>query len=1334
MVLFLLALAAGLAALRWDAWRQVDTAERERLTLQVQAIERNVVRQLDGAYAALQALRSEVESGAVPPAAQSREMQVLVDAMPGVRTLLAIDGQGRAVASNRGELIGRNFAERDYFLRARADNDRGTLHLSPPFISVLGVRAMSLTLSVQDAAGGFAGVVTATLDPSYFATAVGAGVYAADMWAAIGHEEGRAMLYEPPQAWPLDADLRRPGTMFSRHFDSGQPTSVLYGPTVVTGQDALMVLRSVRPPSLPLDRVLVLALARDRAAVHAAWKDTTRAYALLWLLMATLAALGLLALQRRRLAEEVTQARADRQRELDQQRVAMALRGADLGTWELDLAHDTHSVNARWLSMLGLPPEQPIDREGFFALVHPEDEPRLKETEAHHLAGEIPLIEAIFRMRHRDGRWIWVLDRGQVTERDPSGHPLRVAGTHLDVTERMQAQQALQDRERQLSDVADALPGPVCHIDRDGVVRFANAACALWLGHGPTSMVGRPASEALGALAAPYAAHIDAVRRGDPGLFEAVVPAAQGPLHALVTLVPDRAADGSVRGTYLVATDVTAPRLASDALRHSEARLRTLLDALATGVVVHDGETRIVDSNPAASQLLGLSRAQMQGKEAIDPDWHFIEDDGSPMALERYPVTQVMTSGHPVRTLVLGIVRPDRDNPVWVLVDALPLLDDAGAVSQVVVTFFDITALRGATERLRLLQAGIERLNDVVLITELAHTAGGEPRIAYANPAFERVTGYTLADVMGRNPNLLQGPGTDRAEAARLGSAVRERRPVHAELVNYTRDRRPYWIEIDIVPVPDASGRVTHMVAVQRDITERRETAERLQVARADLAATLAALPDLLFDVDSAGTVHAVHTQRPELLALPAEEIVGRHVTEIVPPEVHKVVMQAIAEAMAKGASGGQQYALALRGALHWFELSVARKPAASATEPRVIVLARDITARHRAEAERRELEAQLREAQRHEAIGTLASGIAHDFNNIVAGILGNVALARQDVGASHPVADSLAQIERAGLRARSLIRQILAFSRRESARNETVALHDVMRETLELLRATAPAGVRFDAHEHAAPVWVRGDPTQLQQVLMNLCVNAWQAVPEGGGRIEVGLERGDAEVRLWVEDNGVGMDEAVRARIFDPFFTTKAPGIGTGLGLAVVQGIVRSHGGRIEVTSRPGQGTLFEIFLPRADADAGTDSQAMATPQVASAPVPGRGQTVLYVDDDEIMRLVVQRMLERAGWRVIVCSGGDEAMNALAQHGSAIELLVSDMNMPDMSGLELCAGARRLRPALPTIISTGLVSEALRELAVAPGVSRVLAKEELFEQLVQVVAEVLEATPAAGG
>jgi nitrogen-specific signal transduction histidine kinase len=388
-----------------------------------------------------------------------------------------------------------------------------------------------------------------------------------------------------------------------------------------------------------------------------------------------------------------------------------------------------------------------------------------------------------------------------------------------------------------------------------------------------------------------------------------------------------------------------------------------------------------------------------------------------------------------------------------------------------------------------------------------------------------------------------------------------------------------------------------------------------------------------------------------------------------------------------------------------------------------IVVTFIDISERKAAEAERRLLEQQLREAQKMESIGTLAGGIAHDFNNILAAILGNAALACEDAGADAAVQSSLAQIQKAGLRARSLVQQILTFSRREPGALAVQPLRPVVEETLSLLRATLPAAVQLQAVLPAQTVAVRADATQLQQVLMNLVTNAWHALPAAGGRVEIGFDvvaDGHA-VHLWVRDNGCGMDEATVARVFDPFFTTKPVGRGTGLGLSVVHGIVRAHHGSIEVTSAPGSGSSFDVYLPTPE-----HADAAALPRVPGGSAPGHGEHVLLVDDDEVVLVMAERLLQRAGYRVTPVGSARAALQKLQAQPLDFDVVVTDFNMPESSGIELARRVAELRRGLPVVLSSGLVSEELREQARRAGVRAVMKKENSFEELAATVARVL--------
>lgn len=407
-----------------------------------------------------------------------------------------------------------------------------------------------------------------------------------------------------------------------------------------------------------------------------------------------------------------------------------------------------------------------------------------------------------------------------------------------------------------------------------------------------------------------------------------------------------------------------------------------------------------------------------------------------------------------------------------------------------------------------------------------------------------------------------------------------------------------------------------------------------------------------------------------------------------------------------------------------------------------------DVTTQKLAEHARDALESQLRESQKMEAMGTLAGGIAHDFNNILAAILGNVALARDDIDVDHPAAISLDEIGKAGERAKLLVQQILAFSRKQPQNFLDQPLQPIVEDTIRLLRATLPAGIAIDTYFEGQPVNVNADGTQIGQVLMNLCTNAWHAMARAGARIDAGtkasmgvrldsmqldeatadrfgLAPGGCFARLTVTDTGEGMDASTVGRIFEPFYTTKPVGQGTGLGLAVVHGIVKAHGGAIGVTSTPGAGSIFEVLLPASGAVAAPHASAEA-----GARVSGDGKRVMYIDDEAPMVFLVKRMLQKRGYTVSGFERPEEALAAIRLEPQGYDIVVSDFNMPHLSGLDVAREVRALNPALPMVVTSGYLTEELRVNAGAIGVRHLIYKPNTVEELCEAIARVL--TPSA--
>ena len=410
---------------------------------------------------------------------------------------------------------------------------------------------------------------------------------------------------------------------------------------------------------------------------------------------------------------------------------------------------------------------------------------------------------------------------------------------------------------------------------------------------------------------------------------------------------------------------------------------------------------------------------------------------------------------------------------------------------------------------------------------------------------------------------------------------------------------------------------------------------------------------------------------------------------------------------------------------------------------PIMRVVLRDITERRQAEVAHNLLEARFHESQKMEALGTFAGGVAHDFNNALAMIIGNVELARQDVGPGHAALASLEEIGKASRRAKDLVRQILTFSRHQKLERKATSLTPVVLESARLLRAGLPAKVSLNVDCRADTPAVLADAMQVSQILLNLCGNALHTVQdqERAGAIEICLQahaqreaRGDLRpgryACLTVRDNGAGMDEATRARIFEPFFTTKQVGEGTGLGLAVVYSIVQTHEATIEVESTPGQGSAFHIYFPAAEAHVPADTAQAAH----AAAIDGNGRHILYVDDEEGIILLMQRLLQRQGYRVSGYTDPREALAAARANAAQFDLVVTDYNMPHMSGLELAQALREIRADLPVVLTSGYLTEELRAKAPAAGIRELIYKPNTVDELCATVARFANAQSGNAG
>ncbi|MBE2216170.1 MAG: transporter substrate-binding domain-containing protein [Opitutaceae bacterium] len=434
--------------------------------------------------------------------------------------------------------------------------------------------------------------------------------------------------------------------------------------------------------------------------------------------------------------------------------------------------------------------------------------------------------------------------------------------------------------------------------------------------------------------------------------------------------------------------------------------------------------------------------------------------------------------------------------------------------------------------------------------------------------------------------------------------------------------------------------------------------------------------------------------------------------------------------ALAAGAPEPFEHDRSRPGQAAWVDVAVSRLG-----EHRRLVAIRDITDTKVAAERLRQSEARLRQNQKLEAIGTLASGVAHDFNNVLTAILGNIELMRLDLAADHVATTSLQEMRDAAERARFLVRQILAFSRRTEGRREVITVTPVVKEALRFVSATAPSTIEFRHHvaDRTPPIEI--DPTQLHQVLMNLCTNAVHALRERSGVVEVSEEAatiaagttghpadlapGDY-LLLRVRDTGAGMPAEVLQRIFEPFFTTKPSGEGTGLGLAVVHGIVSGCGGAVDAVSEPGVGTTFSLYIPAA-----RGKPVQAPSEEVNVP-EGHGEFIILVDDEPAIIQTTTRLLERLGYTVAGFTHPAEALAEIRRHPRDVDLVITDLTMPAMSGIDLAGKIHALAPELPVILVSGFINEREMALARAGRVARILDKPITRAALAEAIATCL--------
>ncbi|SLM29848.1 putative PAS/PAC sensor hybrid histidine kinase [Desulfamplus magnetovallimortis] len=750
---------------------------------------------------------------------------------------------------------------------------------------------------------------------------------------------------------------------------------------------------------------------------------------------------------------------------------------------------------------------------------------------------------------------------------------------------------------------------------------------------------------------------------------------------------------------------------------HSEAiKYRTLFDSFPYGITVSDKNGGIIETNAVAEKLLGVGKEQHE-KRMIDGDeWWILRPDGSEMPKEEWAGIIALKENRLVTNCEMGIVKPGNE-VVWINVTAAPLpIEGLG----VVVTYNDITELKHYEKNLK---ESEERFRKIY-----THMSVGIAQISmdffieHANEAYCQMLGYSEKELVGKHLKEITHPEIIKENLEKQAQLA------SGEIDHYRMDKKFIHKSgnlihgiLDANLVRDSTGRPLYCLGSVLDITERKQVEKALKSSEEKYRSMMESMKNPAYICSSELVIEYMN---PQMIDRVGRDATGEPCYKAI-YENDKKCSWCVLDNILKGEHIDYELSKTVNDCYYSVTNSPIYNPSGKVSK---LTIFHDIT-------RIKTMEAQLRHASKMESIGTIAGGIAHDFNNIIYIITGNAELAMADIPEWNPAYDSLKEIKTAGFRGAAIVRQLLNFSRRTDEELKPVGAVSVIKDALKLIRSTIPTTIEITHNFPDEEIIINADSAQINQVMMNICINAAQAMEENGGTLNVTVDKMQIKcidhiypdispgqwLKITISDSGPGISNDIIERIFDPYFTTKPVGKGSGMGLSVVHGIVKSHHGAIYVDTSPEQGATFNIFFPV------VAEKNMPNVTRSEDISFGNGEKILFVDDEASIVDMAVKILKRLGYHVESETNPIKALEKFRSRPYAFDVVLTDMTMPKINGIKLAASLKEINPNIPVILCTGYNSLIDEEKAKSIGIDGYTMKPIVVKEIAKTIRDVLD-------